>query len=51
MTFQDFQILENMVAQLQAIADHSSDHHSNSVNVGQDLVNRFVKPLLPHGGP
>ena len=46
MSPQDAAILSNMLAQMRAISTRNADLHDSSVNVGQDLVDRFVKPRL-----
>ena len=47
MTKTDWDILGKMLEQLQAIEDKEIEHYDSSVSVGQDLVDRFVKPKLP----
>lgn len=46
MTKTDWDILDKMLDQLKGIEDKEIEHYDSSVNVGQDLVDRFVKPKL-----
>ncbi len=46
MTEMDWDILDKMLQQLKGIEDNEIEHYDSSVNVGQDLVDRFVKPKL-----
>lgn len=43
----DWDILDKMLDQLKGIEDKEIEHYDSSVCVGQDLVDRFVKPRLP----
>ncbi len=46
MTKTDWDILDKMLDQLKGIEDKEIEHYDSSVSVGQDLVDRFIKPKL-----